>query len=503
MQLRCLHANGATFAVRDHDPEGDGSGPTIDVSGAVVALVAVEAGDADRLQQTADAAAAEITEMAANLGEQTVVLVPFDGLTDTPASEETTTAALAALTGFLDGDVHRVPVGKPLAFDLDARGHPHANQSFDIYPPSRPDGEWILLDDGEADSPEDHRLLADGRLIDRLSADRVWPDAGPALAEDDWLLPAGTVLRDSLVDLATDRFRSAGALPVGRVPEGDSDVPEYHKLVTDESDPPLALYTNNTDCPELATAVQPRESLETLTHSLDLNLDILAGLDLDAEPVCRVDSDFFERNRDWLADRSEGFDQPLLVERRPDADEPVRFELLLCAEGYRVAEPSVWLEETDERTVVRSQPLGDPTRLVAALARRAGERDPPLFPTWLSPSQLRLIPLEDEHTQLCDAIADHLAAAGVRVDIDDRDLPVSERLDDAAAEWLPYDAVIGDGEAEQFGVTVRADRREREFTPSQFAARIADETAGWPALDDVFPRRYSGFPDSFRQSPSR
>ncbi len=503
MQLRCLHANAATFAVRDHDPEGDNSGPTIDVSGSIVALVAVETADADRLAQVADAAAAKITEMADNLGEQTVVLVPFDGLIDTPASEATATAALDALGKRLDGEVHRVPVGKALAFDLDARGHPHANQPFEIDPPERTDGEWLVLDDGELASVEQHRLLADGQLIDRRSPDRLWPDAGPPLAEDDWLLPAGTFLRDSLVDLATDRFRSAGALPLGRVADGESDVPAHHEFVTDESDLPLALYTNNTDCPELATAVQPEEGLETLAHHLELLTTLLTDLTLDAEPVCRVDSAFFEQNRDWFVNLAQRFDQPLLVERRADADQPVKIELLLCDDGYRLAEPSVWLEETDEGAVVRSQPLGDPTRLVAVLARRAAERDPPQFPTWLSPTQLRLIPLEDDHTELCDAIAEDVAAAGVRVDIDDRNLPVSERLDDAAAEWLPYDAVIGDGEAKQFGVTVRADKREMEFTPSTLAAHIADETAGWPALNNAFPRRYSDCPDSFRQSPSR
>ncbi|WP_436902551.1 threonyl-tRNA synthetase editing domain-containing protein [Halovenus halobia] len=502
MQLRCLHANAATFAVRDHDPDSDGSGPTVDVSGSIVALVAVETADADAPGQVADVAADRIAEMAANLGEQTVVLVPFDGLTDTPAPEATETAALDALADRLDGEVHRVPVGEPFAFDLDARGHPHANQAFEIDPPSRTDGEWLLLDDGDLASVDGHRLLADGQLIDRLAADRLWPDAGPPLAEGDYLLPAGAFLRDSLVDLATDRFRSAGALPVGRVPEESADSPNPHEFVTGESDFPLALYTANTSAPVLATAIQPEDALETLARHLDLTLTLLADLALDAQPVCRVDSAFLERNRDWFADRAQRFNQPLLVERRADADQPVRVELLLCAERYRVAEPTVWLEDTDERTVVRSRPLGDPTRLVAALARHAAQRDPPQFPTWLSPTQLRLIPLADEHTDLCAPIADDLAAAGVRVDIDDRDLPVSERLDDAAAEWVPYDAVIGAEDAERFGVTTRTDQREREYTTDSFAERIERETAGFPDRPRPLPRLYTDSPARFRARPT-
>ncbi len=499
MQLRCLHANAATFAVRDHDPEGDGSGPTVDVSGSIVALVAVETADADRLPQVADVAADRIAEMAANLGEQTVVLVPFADLTDSPANDATATRALDALADRLDGEVHSVPVGEPVAFDLDARGHPHANQAFDIDPPSRTNGEWLVIDDGEFASVDENQLLADGQLIDRLAADRLWPDAGPPLADGDCLLPAGTFLRDSLVDLATNRFRSGGALPVGRVAAETADSPNPQEFVTDESDFPLDLSTTNTSGPELATAIPPENALEPLARHLDLTLTLLADLALDAQPVCRVDSAVFERNRDWFADRAQRFDQPLLVERRADADQPVRVELPLCAEGYRVAEPTVWLEDTDEGTVVRSRPLGDPTRFVAALARHAAQRDPPQFPTWLSPTQLRLIPLEADYTERCTEIADDLAAAGVRVDIDDRDIPVSERLDDAAAAWLPYDAVIGAGDEERFGVTVRAARREREFTTDSFAQSVDCETAGFPDQQRPLPLRYTDCPALFRE----
>ena len=62
------------------------------------------------------------------------------------------------------------------------------------------------------------------------------------------------------------------------------------------------------------------------------------------------------------------------------------------------------------------------------------------------------------------------------VDIDDRDLPVSERLRAAEREWVPFDAVVGDEElaGETVPVTDRAESAEIEVTPGELAERTAD-----------------------------
>lgn len=487
MQLRCLHATGATFAVRDHDPDSDGHGPTIDVADSIVALVAVERRDDDR-SGVADAAAGHVSDMAEQLGEQTVVLVPFADLTDTPARQRSVSATLDALADRLGADVHRVPVGNHVAVDLEARGHPHASQAFEVSPPDRTDGEWLRFDDGDLAPADAHRLLADGRLVDRLADDRLWPDTGPPLADGDTLLPLGTSLRDSLVDLVTDRFRSSGALPA----DSNSGPLDPREFVSDPSALPLALYT---DTLELAAAVRPATALDTFSRHLDLLVDLLADLELDVEPVCRLDPRFFEDNRERIADLTERFDRSPLVERRSDPDQPLQLELLVCAEGRRLLESAVWLEESEETPVVRTR-LGDSTRPVAAIARRAADRDIPHLPAWLSPTQLRLLPLTDDDIERCVAIAEDLTA--VRVDIDDRDLPVSQRLDDASQQWIPYDAVVGEGDEERFGVTIRSEGRERGVTTDSFTQCIDCETAGFPDRPRPLPLRYTECPDLFR-----
>jgi hypothetical protein len=486
MQLRCLHATEATFAVRDHDPAGDGHGPTIDVADSIVALVAVEGGDAEDISGVADAAAADIAEMADHLGEQTVVLVPVADLTDTPAADDTTTSVLDALADRLDGDVHRVPVADHVAVDLEARGHPHASQFFEISPPDRTGGEWFVFDDGDLVAPDEHDLLTDGHLPDRLSGDRLFPDAGPPLA-DDALLPLGTFVRDTLLDFVMDRFRATGAVPVD-----ESGTLDPWKFAADDSALGLAVYAGDGT---LAAAVRPDDALDTAAAHADLLTDLLDDIGLDAHPVCRLDADFFENNREQVVELADRFDDSLLVDSRSDPDQPLEVDLLVCADGHRLAEPTISLDAGDENAVVRTQ-LGDPTRLTAAVAR-AADRDTPVLPTWLSPTQLRLIPLTDDDIERCVAIADDLPS--VRVDIDDRDIPVGERLGDASQQWIPYDAVIGEGDEERFGVTIRAEEREREFTTDSFAQAIDCETANFPDRRRPLPLRYTDCPARFRE----
>lgn len=490
MQLRCLHATGATFAVRNHDPDGD-DGPTIDVADSIVTLAAVERGDGDDISAVADAAAADISGMADHLGEQTVVLVSFADLTDRPAPEGTTTAALDALADRLDGDVYRVPVADHVAVDLDTRGHPHASQAFEISSPDRTGGEWFVAEDGGLAAPDAHDLLTDGHLPGRLSEDRLFPDTGPPLADDGDLLPLGAFVRETLLEFVTDRFRATGAVPV----DSDSGALDPREFVADASALPLAVYTKDGT---LATAVRPDDALDSFTRHLDILADLLDDIGLDAQPVCRFDADFLGGNRESVVALADRFDGSVLVDPHTDADRPLRLELLICADGRRLSEPAVWLDAGDTPAVCTR--LDDLTRLAAAVARAAADRDIPHLPTWLSPTQLRLIPLTYDDIDRCVEIAEDIP--GVRVDIDDRDIPVGERLDDASEEWIPYDAVIGEGDEERFGVTVRVAERERAFTTGSFAQSIDCETAGFPDRPRPLPLRYTDCPDPFRPQPS-
>lgn len=505
MQLRCLHADAFSFEVRDHDPDSEArSGQSADLDGAIVVFVAVEAADADSPTRVADAAADRIAEMGDRLGEETAALVPCAQLTDSPAAKSVAGDVLDDLAAELGIETHAVPLGESVSFELDARGHPFANQRFEIEPAETRAGEWFRLEaDGsliETADDTERPALDDGQMVPTMSTDRLMTasEGGPMLfGEDGTVLPEGVFVRDLVVDLATDRLREYGALPVGssgsasETPFGGESLRSVFETVTEgeQSAPVLTIPVSS-----LADA------LDEAGAQIDLVSGLLADLSVPFEPVCRASESFADEHRDWLADLAGGFDRPVLLERRTENSRPLEVEFVVRGEHSQLAVPSVWIDDSDrpsdDAAVVRSQPLGNPTRFVAALCRTKGDERPQL-PTWLAPVQLRLVPIAPDDIAACDRLADELAA-GVRVDIDDRDLPVSDRLETADRQWIPYDAVIGPDDGQTLRVTSRAEQTEHELTPDALAERIGEETAGRPGGVRPVPRRYSDRPDALR-----
>jgi threonyl-tRNA synthetase len=72
------------------------------------------------------------------------------------------------------------------------------------------------------------------------------------------------------------------------------------------------------------------------------------------------------------------------------------------------------------------------------------------FPLWLSPVQLRLIPVSDQYIELCQQLSADLADKPVRLEIDDRNESVGKKLKQAHEDLVPYAIVIGERE-EQAG----------------------------------------------------
>ena len=78
------------------------------------------------------------------------------------------------------------------------------------------------------------------------------------------------------------------------------------------------------------------------------------------------------------------------------------------------------------------------------------------FPIWLSPEQVRIVPIADRHQDAAYAVKKALNEAGVdRIDVDIRSEKLGYKLREAQLEKIPYMLVIGDKEAEEGTVSVR------------------------------------------------
>ena len=113
----------------------------------------------------------------------------------------------------------------------------------------------------------------------------------------------------------------------------------------------------------------------------------------------------------------------------------------------------------------------------AAIDEREGRK--PQIPLWLAPTQVRLIPVSENHHEFCSEILPSLG--DVRVDIDDRNETLSSRIRDAERNWIPYICVAGDREMESGALSVRIRGEGQTTLTSQELAHIIEEkTAGMP-----------------------
>lgn len=77
------------------------------------------------------------------------------------------------------------------------------------------------------------------------------------------------------------------------------------------------------------------------------------------------------------------------------------------------------------------------------------------FPLWLSPVQVKLLPIADRHQPKCFEIKAELEKYGIRAEVDDRSEKIGYKIREAQLQKINYMFVVGDKEAEDGTVSVR------------------------------------------------
>ncbi|UPW00817.1 threonine--tRNA ligase [Halorussus gelatinilyticus] len=322
-----------------------------------------------------------------------------------------------------------------------------------------------------------------------------------------------------------------------------------------ESDLPLRLYELSTSfrrerrdavaglkrqraftVPDIHTATRDAErAKEELRAQANLALRTGDDLGLNYEPAIRVTREFYEGNAAWVESLADDFGKPALLEILPERHRywsaKVEFATI-DRSGRPVENPTVELDvesaerfgveysaddETRHPPVLHCSPTGSIERVLAALLETAAKQETPRLPTWLSPTQVRFVPVGDEHVEHCDALADDLTTARVRADVDERDESVGERIATAETDWVPYYVVVGDremeddevecgkmederegneldGDAETLKVTVRDEGEEREMTVSELKSAVLDDIGDLPRKRRYLPKHVSKRP---------
>jgi len=150
--------------------------------------------------------------------------------------------------------------------------------------------------------------------------------------------------------------------------------------------------------------------------------------------------------------------------------------------------------------LLHCSPSGAIERVIYALLEFAAMDEKkgivPSLPLWLSPIQVRLLPISDKHVGKCIEIANELKANGIRVDIDDTSNTLDKKVLNAEQSWIPYICVVGDKELEsgKLAVRIRGQKDRKQMSKDELIKEISSKCEGMPKGDNSLPMLLSKRP---------
>ena len=131
-------------------------------------------------------------------------------------------------------------------------------------------------------------------------------------------------------------------------------------------------------------------------------------------------------------------------------------------------------EGKDERPIViHRSSIGCLERTIAFLIEKyAGA-----FPVWLSPVQVLLAPVATKHQEGARALAAELRDKGIRVEVDDADETVGNKVRKASGQKIPYIVIVGDKElsGEDWMIRVRGEKDQVKMSKESFVEKVLKE----------------------------
>jgi len=129
-------------------------------------------------------------------------------------------------------------------------------------------------------------------------------------------------------------------------------------------------------------------------------------------------------------------------------------------------------------------------------AKMEKEGRTPYLPFWVSPIQVRIIPVRQEHMGFAEEIFRSIHSRGFRVDIDDRDESLAKKLRDAGIEWAYFTVIIGDREIKTGTLSVRerATGDQRTYKLEEFLELLESISMGYPRIELTMPSLVSKRP---------
>jgi len=264
------------------------------------------------------------------------------------------------------------------------------------------------------------------------------------------------------------------------------------------------------------------QAKEEFLKRFELSISVLNDLGLtikDVEMAIRFTEDFYNENKDFMTELINRFGKPVLVETWKERffyftlkwefnfidglgkASALSTDQIDVENGARYGIEFVEEDGTKKNPIIlHNSPSGAVERIIYALleksAKRSKEGGIASLPLWLSHTQVRIIPVSQEHIVHCEKVLAELTENQIRADIDDRDETVGKKIRESETEWVRYTIVIGDKEihSEKLIVRDRNEGKQRETTLYQLINEVKEQTRNKPYLPLNLPLRLSSRP---------
>ena len=107
--------------------------------------------------------------------------------------------------------------------------------------------------------------------------------------------------------------------------------------------------------------------------------------------------------------------------------------------------------ESDVPLIIHRAPLGTHERFIGFLLEHYAGK----FPVWLSPLQVKVLPISDKFMEYALHVKSSLLEAGVRVEIDERQEKIGKKIREAELSRVPYMLVLGEKEVAENKLSIR------------------------------------------------
>ncbi len=262
------------------------------------------------------------------------------------------------------------------------------------------------------------------------------------------------------------------------------------------------------------------QAKEEMGRRWDLARDVIEGSGLslqnDLELAIRVTKEFFDEHKDFVVGFIKKMGKPALIEVW---DKRFFYFVLKYEWNFIDALDKAATLTTDQIDVENAErygiqftdldnkkkyplilhlsPSGALERVMYALLEKAHmkaeNKENPVFPLWLSPTQVRICPVNDSFIKDAEDIAQELISNKIRADVDDTNEGISKKIFNSESEWVPFIVVLGEKEkaSGKLAVRIRESRKVEQMTAPELMIKIKEKTEGFPFKKLPLPLKLS------------